>query len=179
MEDDMKRKKVFPCMFCIYFAILILMAGCGKDDSQTITTPEGKVTVTTKNDTGKETVKIETKEGSLTVKTGSHTISEAEFGVPVYPGAQVVSSGQIDETKNNAPGVSATYLMTTNDNYDKVVAFYKANLKKVEQSMNHTMGDEKIAMFTIGKEGDMKNIQIFAKTSGGPTNINITKITTK
>ena len=45
--------------------------------------------------------------------------------------------------------------------------------------MNHTMGDEKIAMFTIGKEGDMKNIQIFAKTSGGPTNINITKITTK
>ncbi len=69
--------------------------------------------------------------------------------------------------------------MTTNDNYDKVVAFYKANLKKVEQSMNHIMGDEKIAMFTIGKEGDMKNIQIFAKTSGGPTNINITKITTK
>lgn len=175
----MNKRIVVFCVLCVFVAATFFVAGCGRDESKTFTTPEGKVTVTGKQGSGEGTVKVETKEGSVTVKSGPQAVSEAELGAPIYPGSQVVSSGQFGESKGAASGMASTYLMTTNDSFDKVVSFYKANLKNVNQSMDQTMGDQKIAMFTMGKKGDMRNIQITAKTSGGPTNIQITKMVEK
>jgi hypothetical protein len=45
--------------------------------------------------------------------------------------------------------------------------------------MDQTMGDQKMSMFMSGKEGDMRTIQIMANASGGPTNIQITKVLDK
>ncbi|HOE17217.1 MAG TPA: hypothetical protein PLX02_05785 [Syntrophorhabdaceae bacterium] len=174
----MKRAGAF-CMVCILAAATIFMAGCGREESRTITTPEGKVTVTTKQEGGKEVVKVETKQGSVTIKAGAQAVSEAELGAPIYPGAEVVSSGQFGEKRDAAAGIASVYAMTTNDNYDKVVSFYKKNLKNIQQTMDQTIGDQKMTMFMSGKKGDMRNVQIIAKTSGGPTNIHVTKIMEK
>jgi hypothetical protein len=69
--------------------------------------------------------------------------------------------------------------LSTNDPFDKVVAFYKTNMKDVQQTMNQTAGDQKMVVFMAGRKGDMRNVQIVAGTSGGTTNIHITKVTGK
>jgi len=179
MEVIMKRNTAFAFASCFIAAAILFMTGCGKDESATVKTPEGKVTVTNKQDSGKDVVKIETNQGSLTIKAGQQAVSETELGAPVYPGSEVVSSGQLGDAKGPAPGIAATYIMSTNDSYDKVVSFYKANLKNIQQTVNHTIGDQTMTIFMSGKAGNVRSIQIVAKTTGGPTNIQITRITEK
>jgi hypothetical protein len=175
----MKRKTVVVFASYIIAAAIIFVSGCGRDESKTITTPEGKVTVTTRQDGGKDVVKIETKQGSLTVKAGQQAVSEAELGAPIYPGSQVASSGRLDESKGTAAGVATAYIMTTDDNYDKVISFYKKNLKNIQQTMDQNFDDQKMTMFMSGKGGNIRTVQVVAKTSGGPTSIHVTKITEK
>jgi hypothetical protein len=175
----MKNKATVLCILGLFVTAACFVAGCGRDESKTFTTPGGTVKVTAKQSGQEGVVTVETKEGAATIKTGPQAVTEAELGAPVYPGAQVVSSGQFGQTKDAGSGVASTFLMSTNDSFDKVSAFYKTNLKDVQQSMDQTAGDQKIAMFMTGKKGNMRNVQITAKTSGGPTNIQITKIVEK
>jgi len=175
----MKRKATVLCALAVLAASTCLTAGCGREESRTFTTPDGKVTVTGKQSGTEGVVKVETKEGTATIKTGPQAVSEAELGAPVYPGAQVVSSGQFGETKGSSSGSASSVLLSTNDPFDKVVAFYKTNMKDVQQTMNQTAGDQKMVVFMAGRKGDMRNVQIVAGTSGGTTNIHITKVTGK
>ncbi len=174
----MKTKITVLCALCVLVAACF-MAGCGREESATFTTPEGKVTVTAKQSGEEGTVKVETKQGTATFKTGPQAVNEAELGVPAYPGAQVVSSGQYGETKDSRSGSASVVLLSTNDSFDKVVAFYKANMKDIRQTMDQSIGGQKMAVFMTGKEGNMRNVQIVASASGGPTNIHITKVTEK
>ena len=171
----MRSKTMVLCVL----AAACLVAGCGKEESTTFTTPEGKVTVTAKQSGAEGTVKVETREGTATVRTGPQTIGQAELGVPAYPGAQVISSGQFGEAKGSGAGSASAALLSTNDPFDKVVAFYKANMKDIRQTMDQTAGDQKMVMFTAGREGNMRNVQIVAAGGGGPTNIHIMKVTGK
>ena len=174
----MQSKATVLCILGFFVIVSCLAAGCGRDESTTFTTPGGTVKVTAKS--GQEgVVTVETKEGAATIKAGPQAVSEAELGAPLYPGAQVLSSGQFGQTKDTGSSAASTFLMSTNDSFDKVAAFYKTNLKDVQQSMDQTAGDQKIAMFMTGRKGNMRNVQIIAKTSGGPTNIQITKIVEK
>jgi hypothetical protein len=175
----MRRNAAVVCALFILYSLAWLTTGCSSEESKTVATPEGKATVTTKTDEGKSVVKVETEEGALTVQSGPQTVSEAEVGVPIYPGAKVVHSGHLAETKDAASGIAATYSLTTNDSFDKVVSFYRSNLKDVQHAMDQTMGDRKMSMFMMGKEGDMRTIQVMASTSGGPTSIQITKVVEK
>lgn len=174
----MKTKMMVLCALS-FLAAACVTAGCGREESATFTTPEGKVTVTAKQSGAEGTVKVETKEGTATVTTGPQAVNEAELGAPVYPGAQVISSGQFGETKGTRAGSASAVLLSTNDSFDKVVAFYKASLKDIRQTMDQTAGDQKMVMFMAGREGNMRNVQIVAGASGGPTNIHIMKVTGK
>jgi hypothetical protein len=175
----MKNKTVVLCILGLFVTAACFAAGCGRDESKTFTTPGGTVKVTAKQSGAEGVVTVETKEGTATIKSGSQAVSEAQLGAPLYPGAQVLSSGEFGQTKGAGSGVASTVVMSTNDSFDKVAAFYKTNLKDVQQSMDQTAGDQKIAMFMTGRKGNMRNVQIIAKTSGGPTNIQITKIVEK
>jgi len=174
----MKTKAMVLCALGL-LAAACFTPGCGREESKTFTTPEGKVTVTAKQSGAEGTVKVETNEGTATIKTGPQALSGADLGAPAYPGAQVISSGHFGETKGSGAGSASTVLMSTNDPFDKVVAFYRTNLKDVQQTMNQTAGDQKMVMFMAGKKDDMRNVQIVAPSSGGPTNIQITKVTGK
>jgi hypothetical protein len=103
----MKTKTVVLC----FLAAAFLVAGCGREESATFATPEGKVTVTAKQSGAEGTVKVETKEGTATIKTGPQALNEAELGVPAYPGAHVISSGQFGETKGARSGSASAVLL--------------------------------------------------------------------
>ena len=172
----MKRNAAVLCALFIVSSLAWLSAGCSSEETKTVATPEGKATVTTKTEEGKSAVKVETKEGTLTVRSGPQAVSEAELGVPIYPGAEVVQSGQLAKTTDSASGIAASYSLTTNDSFDKVASFYRSNLKDVQHAMDQTMGGQRMSLFMTGKEGDMRTIQVIASTAGGPTSIQITKV---
>ena len=175
----MKRNAAILCALFILFSLVWLTAGCSSEETKTVATPEGKATVTTKTDEGKSEVKVETKEGALTVRSGPQALNEAELGVPLYPGAEVVHSGQLAETTDSGSEIATSYSLTTNDSFDKVASFYRSNLKDVHHAMDQTMGGQRMSMFMTGKEGDMRTIQVMASTAGGPTSIQITRVVEK
>lgn len=137
-------------------SLAMLTLGCGS--KTTTVAPGGKVTVN-KSVTGQvKDVKVETKEGSYTGKVGSgKTVTAAELGVPVYPGAVEMMSGEFKGSKMaNTPGYDQ-HIIATDDSIDKVEAFYKSNLKN---AMNQDMsqGGKKMSMFMVNQGEIMVHI---------------------
>jgi hypothetical protein len=137
-------------------ALAMLALGCGS--RTTTVAPGGNVTVN-KSVTGKvKDVKVETKEGTYTSKVGSgKTITAAELGAPVYPGATEMMARDFKGNKMaNMPGYSQ-HILATDDSFDKVNAFYKSNMKgAVGQEMSQ--GAKKIAVFAVGNGAMMVHI---------------------
>jgi hypothetical protein len=132
--------------------VAVLALGCGRSEKKTVYSgPGGKVTVEKNAKGEQQTVTVEGKEGKATVSGGmDKTITEAELGAPVYPGAKVQMESNMQDEK---PGDSFQQrILFTNDDYDKVVAFYKANLKNIKGEQNVSNGDQKMTIFTFGEE---------------------------
>jgi hypothetical protein len=150
----MKRNGLFLSLFSLFLIAGFLISGCGKDkDSFTASTPGGKVTVNADR-SGQGTVKIETKDGTVVV-TGEQggTLTEAQLGVPVYPGATVRTSSKMEGAAAGNKGALEMYTLMTPDSLEKVTAFYKSNLKNVKNSFVQGSGDQGMAMFSIGDDG--------------------------
>lgn len=145
----------FALLGFMLFVIVMLAAGCGKNERTVYRGPGGKATVETRKTAGGEehTTSIDTKEGTATVKTGGdQTVTEAELGVPVYPGAKVEVSGKYESNKPDKEKSTSHYMLSTGDGFEKVAEFYKNNLKNVQGQQNMSQGDSKMAMFSIGKD---------------------------
>ncbi len=128
--------------FCVIVG-LIVVGGCARQ--QTVHTPDGKVKVTDKAGKG-QSVEVETDTGSVKMSTEKRSITEAELGLPVYPGAVVDATSEYESHEEGEQ--SGTHvILSTKDSFDKVYAFYKANLKNVTQQVKQTMGDNQVAMF--------------------------------
>jgi hypothetical protein len=150
----MKRKGLPLSLFPLLLITGLLISGCGKDkDSFTASTPGGSVTVNT-DGSGQGNVQIETKDGKVVV-TGQQggTVTEAELGIPVYPGATVKGSSKMEGAATGNQGVLEMYTLATPDSLEKVAAFYKSNLKNVKNSFVQGSGDQGMAMFSIGDDG--------------------------
>ncbi len=134
--------------------VVVLFAGCSR--SRTVVTPGGSMTVTDKGGT----TEVNTAAGKATVNTEKKTITEAELGVPVYPGAivEVTSSFEGSAAESGPQGMNQTVLSSP-DELDKVIAFYKSNLKNVTNSMVHEMDGSKMGMFTV-KGAGTETIQV-------------------
>jgi hypothetical protein len=137
-------------------ALAMLALGCGS--KTTTVAPGGSVTVN-KSVTGQvKDVKVQTKEGTYTSKVGSgKTITAAELGAPVYPGAtEVMAGGFKGNQMASQPGYSQ-HILSTSDGFDKVNAFYKSNLKNpVSQEMSQ--GGKKIAVFVMNNGATMVHL---------------------
>ena len=170
----MKNEHITAGVLSLMVAGTLFTTGCSKEESTSYSTPGGDVTVTTQQQDGKDTVTVKSAEGSLTVSNAPQKITEAQLGVPLYPGAQLVSSAQLEQNHDTAPGMSASYLLTSSDGFDQVAAFYKANLKDIHQTMDQGMGDQKIALFLVGKKNAHKSVQIMSDAVEGKTAIQVT-----
>jgi hypothetical protein len=149
----MKRNGLLLAVFSMILFAGLLISGCGRDkDSFTASTPEGKVTVNA-DKSGQGTVQIETKDGTVVV-TGQQggTVTEAQLGVPVYPGATVKTSSKMEGAATGNKGTLEMYMLMTPDSLEKVTAFYKSNLKNVKNSLVQGSGDQGMAMFSIGDD---------------------------
>jgi hypothetical protein len=152
-EYKMKRAIILS-MAAASLAMLAL--GCGS--KTTTIAPGGKMTVN-RSVTGQvKDMKVETKEGSGTVKLGSgKAVTEAELGVPVYPGAVEMMSGELKGSKMmNTPGYDQ-HVITTDDDIEKVKAFYKSNLKNA-MNQDMTQGNKKMSMFMVDQGAIMVHI---------------------
>ncbi len=154
-EDvDMKKNGLFLVVISLVVITGLLVTGCGKkEDNFSVSTPGGKVTVKT-DGSGQGAMQIETKDGKAVVVTGQQggTITEAQLGVPVYPGATVKATVSMQGAAGDGKGKTDVCTLLTPDSFDKVAAFYKANLKNVKNSFVQGAGEQGIAMFTVGAD---------------------------
>lgn len=160
---------------------LVLGAGC-KHEVQTATysTPQGSVTV--KQDAVSGTTSVNGPDGHTTVTTKDGTmvgtttdasgktstvsvgnkVDLAEFGMKPYPGATPKEGGSM---RSDTPdGTSMAVTLETKDDADKILAFYKTEMK-VETTM--TTGDG--GMVTGTTPNADKAVVIVSKGANGNT----------
>lgn len=160
-------------VFGIIIAVAVLMfSGCSK---RTVVTPDGRATVTA-NDNGGGTVEVETDEGKATVTTGEDVkITEAELGVPMYPGATAQASGKFEGQGDKGGQSFEQYTLMTGDSVDKVKAFYKSNLKNVQNTIEQDTPDGKVTMFMLESGGKVITVNISSNTQDKKTMIMVSK----
>ncbi len=144
------------------FSVALLLVGCGSKNGSdvTITGDNGeKVTVNTKGDSGTATITdkngeqmtVDSKNGEVKMSGtdkngeiksatmgGNTGISEAELGVPFYPG----STEKTAEQMKVETGTEKDYLScrTTSDEPAKVLDFYKDKVKGLTGSVTSMSG---------------------------------------
>ena len=154
----MKRiesKGLVISVLVLLVAACVLISGCGKKE-KTFSTPDGKVTVKTDGKGEGGTIQMEGKDGKVSVNTNQGgTITEAELGVPVYPGSIVKGSVKMEDKSGANKGTAEMYTLASKDNFQKVSEFYKANLKNAKSTFIQGEGGKGMAMFTIGENGEM------------------------
>lgn|GEM_PF-2306400 len=173
----MKNIGFVLCALSLFLIAGMLISGCGKkEDGFTVSTPGGKVTVKT-DGSGQGALQIETKDGKAVVVTGQQggTVTEAQLGVPVYPGVTVKANTRMEGAAGSGQGSVEMYTLSTPDNFEKVTAFYKANLKNVKNNFIQGSGDQGMAMFSIG-ENPAVTVNIVSDGKQG-TNIQVAKKT--
>ena len=160
-------------ILAVLFLLGALFAGCGRSE-QTYVTEEGKVTVRKgASPTGGGTVEIETEEGKATMTTDTKkTITAAELGAPVYPGATVEATTRYETPQ----GKTESTVLVTPDSFEKVEAFYKSNLKNPRNTYSVTHEDTKTAMFMMGADDAPLTVTITATQGENKTNIAVMKI---
>jgi hypothetical protein len=118
-----------------------------------VTTPQGEMTVdgdkgtfTSKDDKGNEF-------------TAGGQVTEADIGVPFYPGSKEKPNSSFTATENGRKSVLC--VRTTPDDPEKVIAFYKDKLKDA------TTGTSSV--------GEMKTSSLTGKLNGGDFTITAVK----
>jgi len=144
--------------FCALTAVLAL-AACGGGHKSTVYTSSGNATVTTSDDN--KTVQVESKEG--TYKAGKDAVDLSKLAVPLYPGAtQNEDSGGY--AMSGKEGSAQVVVLTTGDSFDKVYAWYKAQLPKGAEKMKVASGGTDMAQFATGdKTNDQSSVMIESK----------------
>ena len=133
----------------------------------------GKTSV--KVDTKKGELEVETEKGGVKVETG--VPSEAELGVPVYPGAEGVKNAAASVTESDKTYSAAQFV--TEDPVSKVLDWYKNELKGEPGFIDMSTVEGGVLSFQAGSEiksviigpgqGDQKGKTVIAITSGTGT----------
>lgn len=130
-------------------AVAFALAGCGKSDTVSVQTPDGKATVST-DASGKTEGHYEGESGSLHTETDASGNTSAEFtdkegnkstmnmgtsvdpadiGIELYPGSTRTESQTSDTKVETGPVIAYTVMRSTPDDPGKVVDFYKKLIK--------------------------------------------------
>ncbi len=152
---------------CCALIAAVLLSSCSAHKT-TVLTGDGTATVTTSDDS--KTTTVDTKEGQ--VKVGKDAVDTSKLGAPVYPGAAAEDSGAVAMSSEKGSGQMVAF--KTTDSFDKVYAFYKAQMPKDSEKMKFAQGDSSMATFQVGddKGPDTTSVMITAKS--GETDILIT-----
>ena len=102
-------------------------------------------------------------------------VTEAELGVPVYPGATVMLSGRFGEVQHGKD--DRDHALMVEEGYDKVYAFYRSRLKNVQSVYRTTSrrGSKSAAFMVRAGKGQIM-VLIDTSPSGRCTTITVTRI---
>lgn len=141
-------RKALVLILVIGMAVTIMaMAGCGGDDTTTVTIPGGEATLS------------------------DEPPGEAELGVPIYPDAQYVPESGSTLTGSTEEGEFATASASfkTEDNFEDVVAWYIERLgepsylsreEPKEANWMHIAESGEVIVVSIDSDGDEVVISI-------------------
>lgn len=139
------------------------LTACGGGQKTTYSTANGTATVTNNG----ATKTFENKEGKVTVGKGAVDVSK--LGAPLYPGAsQTEDNASISVTTASGQGTMASF--TTTDAFQKVEAWYKAQLPKGSEKMNVNQGGASIAEF-VTNENSANQTLVMVSSKDGKTQI--------
>ena len=140
------RKITVTLMVLVLVTGIFAIAGCGGGTTTTGVTSTKTATTTPTTD-GKEQKK-------------SITVTDAEFGAPVYPGARMDENAGF----KNSEGVYEVAELWTNDSTDKVIAWYKEKLAGMpgyhEQAL--TEGGINEMIFDFSSAGHTRRLEVGA-----------------
>jgi hypothetical protein len=145
-------------------------AGCGGGHKVSV----GSTSITTSSDDNSTTVK--TDAGSVTI---GKTADTSKLGAPVYPGATQdtdangVGGGM---SLTTADGTMNTGVFKTPDSFDKVYAFYTAQLPNGSEKMKISNAGESVVEFQIGAEGATDQVTVGVSAKDNQTTISITHV---
>lgn len=138
---------------------IALTTGCGKKDDVVIVGPDGtKITadqdgtsMTIKDEKGNvSTFNADNKGGMSmsdgkggTVELGQGNVSEADLGVPFYPGSADGTAGMSSKVETDKEKI-VTSVRTSKDDLSKVLEFYQPKVMNPSQS-SATSGSTKVA----------------------------------
>jgi len=104
-------------------------------------------------------VTIKTEKGSLVVGQ-TPKITEAQLGIPIYPGAESTEGGVSFESEQ---GSMQTFVFKTKDSISQVTEFYKSRLG---DKAENTVTSSDSALFTLKKYGGSDYLIAIAADSG-------------
>jgi len=144
----------------------IAEAALSKDGTKVkIDTAANGVTITSTDSNG----------AKVSMEMGNAKVTEADLGLPLYPGAVVPSSGGSNRT-TSAQGSVVVASFESKDSMDKVAAFYRAKLQAMAGAKS--IADIKVEdAMMLGFEDDASKqaLQLtFNKTDSGGTVFSIT-----
>ena len=101
---------------------------------------------------------------------GASSAPETNGEVPSYPGASTQASG----SNSGAMGSAAGTVMTTDDSFDKVYAWYQQHMPAGSEK-SHTTSPVESAVFTLGEAGSNQT-SVTLTTQAGKTMITIAHV---
>lgn len=164
----MRRSLVLVLVLALLATTAFLAVGCG-EKKQTISTPEGNVTVT-EDDEG--TVTYESEEDDVTYDYSDKAPTEAELGAPIYPNSEYVpgSGGTITGSSEGEAFSTAGAEFTTQDGFEQVLAWYT---DRIGQPMYNTDvdGTQEATWVVNPDEASVVTVVITAKGGGATISI--------
>jgi len=144
---------------CAIAVVAVTLASCGGGHKSTVYTGNGTATVTTSEDN--KTTTVESKEGTYTA--GKDAVDLTKLAVPVYPGA-TKGDDNTGYAVNSKEGQAQVVMLSTPDSFDKVYAWYKAQLPKDAEKMKVSNAGTDMAQFATGdKTNDQSSVMIESK----------------
>lgn len=117
----------------IAWALVATLAACGKTDDQAAPQPSaqapaaGGAPAVAPADDAPRTPRPPPAPGDVRMEVGNARLSEADLGLPLYPGARPVDGGSSLISSGDVSTASIT--LHSADSADKVAAYYRAQLK--------------------------------------------------
>lgn len=146
-------------------AALLALSACGGNEREgTITGENGEKVDYKVKDTGDgdANVEIKTKDGNLTITSGEEAEGGAmPGGLKAYPGAKLVSRMNMAGSGDNADAGASMVTLETTDSSDKVMAFYKDQLKAQGVVVESEMSTPDLIML-VGKAKSGEAVQVMA-----------------
>ena len=160
-------RRVLPFFGVGIGVLALLLAGCGGDDDQesrTVQTGDGEVTVTTEGDEDEGTVTVSGEEGDTSATFGS----DLPEGFPeslVYPGASLVAGSTIDAPDE---GTLISVVFDSTDDVDEIADFYEDRLGDLgyDEDQRGEVEGNTILIYSKGEGGAIVTVEQGAGENG-------------